>query len=67
MHVPSEDELAAIAAACVAVTATADTALQALVSSRWSLAGRSPNIGGERVSYAALTASRWNVAGRLDG
>jgi len=67
MHVPSEDELAAIAAAYVAVTATAGTPPQALVPSRWSLSGRLPDVDGEHVRFAAASASRWNAAGRLDG
>ena len=65
--VPSADELAAIAAAYVTVTAAADTPPQAPSSSRWSLAGRLPDVDEERVRFAARSASRWNAAGRLDG
>jgi hypothetical protein len=66
MHVPGEDELAAISAAYVAMTATAATPPQALVPSRWSLAGRLPNVDHERMRFAATGASRWSAAGRLD-
>jgi hypothetical protein len=67
MHVPTADELAAIAAAYVAVTAAAnDVPLQG-GASRWSLAGRLPDVDDERVRFAAASASRWNAAGRLDG
>jgi hypothetical protein len=66
MHVPSEDELAAIALAYLAATAAAGTP-NALAPSRWSLAGRLPDVDGERVRFAPVAASRWNAAGRLDG
>jgi hypothetical protein len=66
MHVPTADELAAIATAYLAVTATDDAPAQAKAS-RWSLAGRLPDVDGERVRFAAVSASRWNAAGRLDG
>jgi hypothetical protein len=72
MRVPSEDELAAIAAAYVAVTAVSDTtvsdtAAHAPAPSRWRLAGRLPAIDEQRVRFIAAAASRWNAAGRLDG
>ena len=67
MHVPSADELAAIAAAYVAVTTAVDTSGQAPGPSRWRLAGRLPDIDEQRVRFAATSASRWNAAGRLDG
>jgi hypothetical protein len=67
MRVPSEDELAAIAAAYVAVTAGSDTPAQTPAPSRWRLAGRLPEIDQQRVRFAATAASRWNAAGRLDG
>jgi hypothetical protein len=67
MRVPSEDELAAIAAAYVAVTAVPDTAAQAPAPSRWRLAGRLPEIDEQRLRFVAAAASRWNAAGRLDG
>jgi hypothetical protein len=68
MRVPSEDELAAIAAAYVALTAVsgADTSAPPLAS-RWSLAGRLPDVDDEGVRFAAAAASRWTAAGRLDG
>ena len=65
MHVPTADELAAIAAAYVVVTAETDTPA-APRASRWSLAGRLPDVDDERVRFAAASASRWNAAGRLD-
>ena len=68
MRVPSEEELAAIAAAYVAVTAVPDTAAQAPPPSRWRLAGRLPGIDEQRLRFvASTTVSRWNAAGRLDG
>ncbi len=67
MHVPSADELAAITAAYVAVTAISDTSAQMPAPSRWRLAGRLPEIDEQRVRFAATAASRWNAAGRLDG
>jgi len=67
MCVPSADELAAIAAAYVAVATAADTAAQAQAPSRWRLAGRLPEVDEQRVRFAATAASRWSAAGRLDG
>jgi len=66
MHVPTADELAAIAAAYVVVTAASDTPAQPHAS-RWSFAGRFPDLDEQRVRFAATPASRWNAAGRLDG
>jgi hypothetical protein len=66
MHVPSADELAAIAVAYIAVTANAEAPAQP-ETSRWRLAGRLPDIDDRRVRFAAMAASRWNAAGRLDG
>jgi hypothetical protein len=66
MHVPTADELAAIAAAYLAVSATNGAPAQPQAS-RWSLAGRLPDVDDERVRFAATPASRWNAAGRLDG
>ena len=66
MHVPTADELAAIAAAYVVVTAEAETPAPARAS-RWSLAGRLPDVDEQRVRFATTPASRWNAAGRLDG
>jgi hypothetical protein len=65
MHVPTADELAAIVTAYLAVTAANDTPAQPQAS-RWSLAGRLPDVDDERVRFAATSASRWNAAGRLD-
>jgi hypothetical protein len=66
MHVPSADELAAIAAAYVVVTAEADTPAPARTS-RWSLAGRLADVDEQCMRFATAPASRWNAAGRLDG
>ena len=65
MHVPTADELAAIAAAYLAVTSHAETPAQP-ETPRWRLAGRLPEIDDERLRFAARAASRWNAAGRLD-
>ena len=67
MRAPTADELAAIAAAYVAVTTAVDTSAQAPSPSHWRLAGRLPEIDEQRVRFAAASASRWNAAGRLDG
>jgi hypothetical protein len=63
MDVPSADELAAIAAAFLAVTRRAGARAEA---SRWALAGRLPNCDPATIRFAARSGSRWNVAGRLD-
>ncbi len=65
MHVPSEDELAAIAAAYVAVTSR-DVADAPPEVSRWRLAARLADAGEDAVRFAARAPSRWNAAGRLD-
>ena len=67
MHVPSADELTAIAAAYLAATAAADDAPVHAQASRWSLAGRLPDHDDQSIRFAASAASRWNAAGRLDG
>lgn len=72
MHVPTADELAAIAAAYVAVTAPAGVtahgdAAASTDTSRWRLAGRLPDWDDQSVRFAASAASRWSAAGRLDG
>ncbi len=66
MHVPTADELAAIAGAYIAVTSHSETPAKP-ETSRWRLAGRLPEIEEQRVRFAAAAASRWNAAGRLDG
>jgi hypothetical protein len=66
MHVPTEDELAAIAAAYVAVVAQHENGngAQPPSASRWALAGRLPlEHDGARV--VASRRNRWNLAGRL--
>ncbi len=66
MHVPTEEELAAIAAAYLAVTARAQTPAQP-ETQRWRMAGRLPDIEDQRLRLTSPAASRWNAAGRLDG
>jgi hypothetical protein len=66
MRVPTEDELAAIAVAYLAVTPPSDEPASAQAS-RWSLAGRLPVTDAERARFAARSVSRWKAAGRLDG
>jgi hypothetical protein len=66
MRVPSEDELAAIAAAYVAVAARrADSAAPSPPrASRWALAGRLP-LEYDTARVVTSRGNRWNVAGRL--
>ena len=66
MHVPTEDELAAIAVAYLAVTRRDEPAAPA-GAPRWRLAGRLPLRDAQAARFAAGRASRWNAAGRLDG
>jgi hypothetical protein len=66
MHVPTAEELAAISAAYMVLTAESDSP-GAPRASRWSLAGRLPDVDEQRVRFATTPASRWNAAGRLDG
>jgi hypothetical protein len=65
MRCPSAEELAAIAAAYLAVTARATP--PRAEASRWALAGRIRLRDAADARFAARAASRWNVAGRLDG
>ncbi|HEY0393775.1 MAG TPA: hypothetical protein VGD01_04705 [Candidatus Elarobacter sp.] len=64
--VPTAEELAAIAAAYLVLTAREAPAAPREVS-RWALAGRLPLNDGPRARFAARSASRWTIAGRLDG
>jgi hypothetical protein len=66
MRAPSADELAAIAAAYIIVTARRAVPARA-EASRWRRAGRLPATDPQRVRFAARSASRWNAAGRVDG
>jgi hypothetical protein len=68
MHVPSEDELAAIAAAYVAVVSQGDDGNGAQLprASRWALAGRLP-LEHDTARVVASHGNRWNLAGRLSG
>ncbi len=66
MRPPTADELAAIAAAYVAVTARSSPPQRA-EASRWALAGRLRLEDSTQARFVARAASRWNAAGRLDG
>ncbi len=66
MRVPSEDELAAIAAAYTVVTTRFRDrdAAQSPHASRWALAARLPLDHGTARALSACT-NRWSLAGRL--
>jgi hypothetical protein len=67
MRVPTADELAAIAAAYVAMSRAAAPSTQpAKEPSRWRLAGRLPVADVSRARSLERAASRWSTAGRLD-
>jgi hypothetical protein len=67
MHVPSAEELAAIAVAYLVVSKREETPAAAEVP-RWRLAGRLPELDdAQRARFIAKSASRWTAAGRLDG
>jgi soluble lytic murein transglycosylase-like protein len=65
MHVPTADELAAIAAAYLAVSSGEERPAEP-EASPWRLAGRLPNVEPELARAAARSGSRWKIAGRLD-
>ena len=67
MHVPTADELAAIAVAYLAVTADREERQQQAETPRWRLAGRIETMDPEFARFASRAAARWNLAGRLDG
>ena len=66
MHVPSADELAAIAAAYLVVAGRRESPART-EASRWALAGRIRLQDAAEARFVARAASRWNAAGRLDG
>ena len=66
MHVPSADELAAIAAAYLVVTARTEPPRRA-EPSRWALAGRIASDDDIAARLVARAASRRNAAALLDG
>jgi hypothetical protein len=66
MRRPCAEELAAIAAAFLAVARRSGAPARP-EASRWSLAWRIARFDAARVRVAARAASRWNAAGRLDG
>jgi hypothetical protein len=65
MHAASAEELAAIAAAYLVVTARTAPPPRA-EASRWALAGRIAADDDAAARFVARAASRWNAAGRLD-
>ena len=65
MRVPTEGELAAIAAAYLTVTRT--EAPRRETASRWQLAARLEAVGETLDGPAARGESRWKLAGRNDG
>jgi hypothetical protein len=67
MHVPTAEELAAIAIAYLAVTRTGEAAPARLEISRWRLAGRLDGSDLRGVRGAVPSGSRWRMAGRFDG
>ena len=66
MHVPTPEELAAIAVAYLAVTRTGE-APPAWPNSPWRLAGRLDVSDLRSVRGAVPSGSRWRMAGRFDG
>jgi hypothetical protein len=65
MREPTADELAAIAAAYLLITAREPAPPPSIVP-RWRMAGRLPAPAPLRAGWTR-TASRWKAAGRLDG
>jgi hypothetical protein len=66
MHVPTAEELAAIAVAYLAVTRSEETAAPS-EALRWRLAGRIDGAEVDRVRGVVPSGSRWRLAGRFDG
>jgi hypothetical protein len=66
MRVPTPEELAAIAAAYLVVTGTADGPAAPPVP-RWRSAARMPAARTDLVRSAARVRSHWALAGRIDG
>jgi hypothetical protein len=66
MHVPTAEELAAIAVAYLAVTRRDEPPVPREIS-RWRLAGRLDAGDVHRVRGAVPSGSRWRMAGRFDG
>ena len=66
MHVPTAEELAAIAAAYLRVTAPEDEP-GAVGASPWQLAARLSADDVDGVREVIPSGSRWRIAGRLDG
>jgi hypothetical protein len=67
MRSPTDDEMAAIAAAYAIVAARRAALAPAPEASRWRLAGRMTAAAPESIRFAARSRSRWSAAGRLDG
>jgi hypothetical protein len=67
MHVPTAEELAAIAVAYLAVTRAHDEPSTPRQAPRWSVAGRLAATDTDRLRGAVPSGSRWRMAGRFDG
>jgi len=65
MHVPTADELAAIAVAYLAVTRDEGTPAPT-ETPRWRLAGRLDSADLNRMRGAVPSGSRWRLADRFD-
>jgi hypothetical protein len=65
MHVPTADELAAIAVAYLAVT-RGEEAPAPGEAPRWRLAGRLDSADPDRVRGTVPSGSRWRLADRFD-
>lgn len=65
MHVPTADELAAIAVAYLAVTRSEGSAAPS-ETPRWRLAGRIDSADPDRMRGAVPSGSRWRLADRFD-
>ncbi|HEX3466023.1 MAG TPA: hypothetical protein VHS78_18390 [Candidatus Elarobacter sp.] len=66
MHVPSAEELAAIAVAYLAVRRSEETPAPR-ETPRWRVAGRLDANDLDRVRSAVPSGSRWRIADRFDG
>lgn len=67
MHVPTADELAAIAVAYLAVTGPGGETAAPARTAPWRLAARLTADDRDRVRDAVPSGSRWRMAGRFDG
>jgi len=65
MHVPTADELAAIAVAYLAVTRSEESPAPNMTP-RWRLAGRLDSADLDRIRGEVPSGSRWRLADRFD-